>query len=152
MKNKTKKTYSTIGKNKIIMIKTTNYQSKYINYNNSNNTSSNNSKQITTNLWVNTKWIKNKYCWNSTLSKYNNSTTKSYKYLDSSLYITKCFNYKIIYSHRCAPQERETPLYPSSWKIVKVQVNCKLRMINWINRERVKNWQRFNSNIHKLKK
>jgi len=50
MKNKIKKTYSTIGKNKIIMITTTNYQSKYINYNNSNNTSSNSSKQITTNL------------------------------------------------------------------------------------------------------
>lgn len=72
--------------------------------------------------------------------------------MELSLYITKCFNYKIIYSHRCARQGRETPLYPSSYRIVKVQVNYKLRMINKLSRKRKRDWQRFNSNRYKLKK
>lgn len=129
MKIKNKTTYSII---KIIM--PTNYQSKYINYSNSNNTNSR--KNITTNHVINTKRTKNKYYSNSTLSKYSSFIIKCYKYLDLSLYITKCFNYKTIYSHRCAPQGRETLLCPSSWKIIKVQVNYKLKVIKKLSRKR----------------
>lgn len=69
-----------------------------------------------------------------------------------SLYIINCFNYKIIYYHRCAHQGRGIPLCPSSWRIVKVPVNYKLKVINKLSRKRVRDWHLFSSNRHKLKK